>query len=564
MSRVVLCLVAAILFPSVAPGQSQLFLPRPPEAPQTPPRDNTARIGTARIRGHVFAADTGQPLRKAQVRVFSAELRENRMATTDVDGLYEFKDLPAGRYTLMAQKGSFVQLQYGQLRPFEPGKPLEILDGQTVGKVDFTLPRGSVIAGRIVDEFGEPTADVQVMAMRYQYVQGRRRLTPAGRPSMTNDIGEYRIFGLPPGQYYLSATLRGMAIGMDATSDDRSGYAPTYFPGTPSVAEAQRVTVNLGQALSDLNMALAPTRTARISGTAVDSDGKPLLGGFITVLQRTGTMMFGGGGGQVRPDGSFTVSNVSPGEYTLAVNASGGFGATGETSTAQVTVSGDDISGLRLTGVKPSTLTGRIIVDPAQRASLTPSTLRLIATPAHPDDMPFMGNAPGKVNDDFTFELKARPGEQLIRLAPTVLGWSLKTARYGGVDVSDTGIEIRANEDVSGIEVELTNNPSEVSGFVTNTRGESVKDYTVVVFAQDQQRWRFGSRYLGQGRPDQDGRFKLRNLPAGQYYAIALAYVEPGEGSDPEFLEMVRDRALTFRLNEGEIKTLDLKLTSGS
>jgi hypothetical protein len=486
------------------------------------------------------------------------------MATTDMDGLYELKDLPAGRYTLTAMKGSFVQLQYGQLRPFEPGKPLEILDAQTVEKVDFTLPRGSVITGRIVDEFGEPTADVQVMAMRFQYVQGRRRLTPAGRPSMTNDIGDYRIFGLPPGQYYLSATLRGMAMGMDLTSDDRSGYAPTYYPGTPSVAEAQRVTVNLGQALSDLNMALTPTRTARISGTVVDSDGKPLAGGFITVLQRTGVMMFGGGGGQVRPDGSFTVSNISPGEYTLAVNVSGGFGAIGETATETVTVSGDDISGLRLTGVKPSALTGRIIVDPAQAASLSPSMLRLLAAPARPDDVPFMGNAPGKVNDDFTFELKARPGQQLIRLAPIVPGWSLKTVRYGGVDVSDTGIEIRANEDLSGIEVELTNHPSEVSGVVTNARGESARDYTVVVFAQDQQRWSFGSRYISQDRPDQDGRFKVRNLPAGQYRAIALDYVEPGEGSDPEFLERVRDRAITFSLNEGETKTLDLKLTSGS
>ena len=211
-----------------------------------------------------------------------------------------------------------------------------------------------------------------------------------------------------------------MATGIDAASDDRSGYAPTYYPGTPSVAEAQRVTVTLGQALSDLNMALTPTRTARISGTAIDSDGKPLAGGFITVIQRTGTMMFAGAGSQVRPDGSFTVSNVSPGDYTLAANASGGFGATGETATAQVTVSGDDINGLRLMGVKLSTLTGRIIVDPAQKASLTPSTLRLIATAAHPDDMPFMGNAAGKVNDDLTFELKARPGEQLIRLAPMV------------------------------------------------------------------------------------------------------------------------------------------------
>src|SRR6185295_2012761 len=206
---------------------------------QGPARDNAqpAKAGTATLRGHVVAADTGQPLRKAQVRVVAAELRENRMTTTDADGRYEFKELPAGRYTVMASKGSYVNLQYGQQRPFEPGKPLEIRDGQTVEKVDFSLPRGAVITGRVLDEFGEPAADVQVMAQRYQNMGGRRRLVPAGRGAMTNDIGEYRLFAIPPGQYYLSATLRSMGMGGD--SDDRSGYAATYFPGTANIAEAQ-------------------------------------------------------------------------------------------------------------------------------------------------------------------------------------------------------------------------------------------------------------------------------------------------------------------------------------
>ena len=102
--------------------------------------------------------------------------------------------------------------------------------GQTVEKVDFALPRGGVITGRILDEFGEPLADAQVAAQRYQNIGGRRRLMPAGRPAMTNDIGEFRLFAIPPGQYYLSATLRSM--GMMGDTDDRSGYAPTYFPGT--------------------------------------------------------------------------------------------------------------------------------------------------------------------------------------------------------------------------------------------------------------------------------------------------------------------------------------------
>ena len=131
MSRVISGLVAILLWSSLAAAQVPPIPPGLPGFPPTPPRD-AARTGTAVIRGHVFDAGSGRPLRKAQVRVFAPELRENRVATTDANGAYEIKELVAGRYQLNASKGSFVQLQYGQSRPFEPGKPLEVANGQTV------------------------------------------------------------------------------------------------------------------------------------------------------------------------------------------------------------------------------------------------------------------------------------------------------------------------------------------------------------------------------------------------------------------------------------------------
>src|SRR6266536_3267820 len=185
-------LVSSAASAQVAAGQ----FPGAPGLPPAAPRDVQPKIGTARIRGRILAADTGQPLRKAQVRAISPELRENRLTTTDRDGVYELIELPAGRYQLTASKGSFVQLQYGQTRPFEAGKPIEVADGQTLEKMNFSLPRGSLIVGRVIDEFGEPATDVQVSALRYQFVQGRRQLVPTGRTVTTNDIGEYRLFGL--------------------------------------------------------------------------------------------------------------------------------------------------------------------------------------------------------------------------------------------------------------------------------------------------------------------------------------------------------------------------------
>src|SRR6266852_3248111 len=135
MSRVFCWLVGLVLVPTLGFAQPTFRVESPvapgAQPPQMPPRDPTqpAKAGTATLRGHVVAADTGQPLRKAQVRIVAGDIRENRMTTTDAEGRYEFKEVVAARYNMTAQKGSFVGLQYGQQRPFEPGKPLEVLDG---------------------------------------------------------------------------------------------------------------------------------------------------------------------------------------------------------------------------------------------------------------------------------------------------------------------------------------------------------------------------------------------------------------------------------------------------
>jgi protocatechuate 3,4-dioxygenase beta subunit len=522
------------------------------------------------IRGRVVAADTGQPLRKAFVRVSSPDLREGRVASTDAEGRYEVKELPAGRYTLNATKGSFVSLAYGQLRPFEQGKPLEIADGQTLEKVDFALPRGGIITGRVVDEFGEPVADTQVAPMRYVSQGGRKRLQPSGRMAMTNDIGEYRIFGLPPGQYYISATMRGaMGMMMNVQSDDRSGYAPTYYPGTANTAEAQKITLGLGQTLNDINVTLIPTRTATISGTVVDVQGRPFPGGMVMIVQRQGAGGFSmNTGGMIRPDGTFTTGGLAPGDYTLQANGmpgAGGFDMT-EYATADVSIAGDDITGVRLVSLRQSTLSGRIVFTDQRAAStMRGAAVRLMASPKNPEEFSPFAGGPGRVNDDFTFEIKARPARVMIRIVGPTPGWALKAVRLNGADITDSGLEIKAGEDVSGLEVELTNRLTEVSGVVTNARNEAVKEYSLIVFARDRELWGPGSRYVRTGRPDQDGRFKVSGLPPGSYYAVAVDYIDPADdATDPELLDRLRSRAAAFSLSEGETKTQELKVVTSS
>jgi hypothetical protein len=171
---------------------------------------------------------------------------------------------------------------------------------------------------------------------------------------------------------------------------------------------------------------------------------------------------------------------------------------------------------------------------------------------------------PAPVNDDLTFELKSRPGKMRLNLGGTATGWSIRAVRYRGVDVTDSGIDFKANEDISDVELEITNRVTDLSGLVTNSRGEPVKDYAIAVFPQDRDKWTPGSRYFRSGRPDQDGRFKLTSLVPGEYFVIALDYMDASEWTDPEFLERIRTKATKLSISEGETKSVDLKVTTAS
>jgi protocatechuate 3,4-dioxygenase beta subunit len=535
-------------------------------------RDNEPQTGTAVLRGLVVGGETGAPLRRAIVRLSGDGMREGRIASTDEQGRWELRDLPAGRFSLSASKAGYVTLQFGQRRPFEQGRPVEVRDGQTLENVNFNLPRGGVIAGHVNDEFGEPVAEAMVMALRYRYFNGQRRLVPAGRFSQTDDEGSFRIYGLAPGDYYLSATLRTFMFGAgDSTS--RSGYAPTYYPGTGSSQQAEKIAVGLGAEMTGITFSLLPVRTATITGTALDSQGRPMAGAFVQLVESSGDggggafMMSFGGGTQVGENGHFRLTSVGPGNYTvMAREMRPGREGEGEVAEAQVSVGGEDITGLMMVGTKGATLHGQVLFDVQPAAgSVKPSSVAITATPKDPSAPPQRMFGPGmrdRVNDDWTFDLRAMTGPVVIRTFRTPPGYVLKAVLLNGQDVTDTGFAFRPGETVNGLQVVLTTQSGSVTGAVTDDRGQPVSDYAAVIFAEDRAKWGFLSRYVMLARPDQQGAFEAKPLPPGKYLAAAVSYIEDGEQTNPETLERLRSVATPFTLGEGGQQALTLKVVN--
>ncbi len=591
---------ALLLLPGAAwaqPPQQQIQL-NPGDMPMQflgPGRQ--AKTGTGRLRGRVVAADTGSILRRAQVRISSPDIG-TKTAFTDAQGRYEFKDLPAGRFTLSVAKSGFVTMQYGQSRPFEPGRPIELGDGQVMDKADLALPRGSAVQGHVVDEFGDAVADASVSAMRMQFAQGKRRLVPAGRASTSNDQGYFRIFGLPPGEYYVSATVRtldtmvfdmlGASGGGPTGSNNNSGYAASYYPGSANPAEAQRLSLAVGQELSNVDIQLQPVKLARITGIASSSDGKPMSGALVMLLptMREAVQFVPGGTSRTDKDGNFTLSNVAPGDYSLqiqsmaaimnaatqAMSLMGGDApnaaappaqpAEREFATAPVSVAGEDITGLVVTATRGAHATGRIVFENAQPPD-TITAIRLIASSTDTDNMPAAASVFGmsSVKETGAFEMDGLVGGRTLRVVNVPKGWYFKQVTREGTDITDKGYDFKPGEDVSGFEVVLTTKTQTITGTVSNAQGEPIKEYTVVVFPEDQQKWTIGvERWIGSARADQQGRFKIADLPPGAYLAVALEYIPQGEWQDPAWLERAVKSATKFTLDEGATRTLDLKL----
>ena len=564
-----------------------------------PPRDSPAQAtggeaeGTATISGRVVAADTGEPLKRARVTARVSDARGLIVSTTDAAGRYALVGLRAGRYTISVSRPGFVTLSYGQRRPRQPATPIQVLAGDDLHDVSFSLPRGSVITGQLVDEDGVALPLAAVRAMRYVYRQGQRQLVPVGE-DRSDDRGQYRIFGLAPGNYYVSATAPGQlgpaAVGRFAlraggpagrfadpfepprADDDQGlGYAPTYYPGATGLGQALPVTLGLSTEMTGVDFGVLLVPTARVSGTVLRADAGHPGAARVVLVPEDGAFFRGAtSGARVEDNGRFEIRHVPPGRYILRAvlrRASGGPRNSGRPrgrtppmfASQALEIDGFDVTDLTLVLGPGARLSGSVDFDTTGSDPDDVTRIRVSATPLAP--IPMVGGADARVQSDGTFELEGiADGARLLRASGAPSGWVLQAVYLDGRDVIDTPLDFGGVGHVEGVRLIFSDRVSELSGVVHDRRGEPLTDFTVIAFPPNEERWQPASRFIRASRPDQNGSYQITGLPAGDYLLAAVDVVEQGEWYDPRFLDPLRAGAVRLRLGAGEAKALDLTL----
>jgi hypothetical protein len=500
------------------------------------------------VKGTVVNAKTNQPVKRAQITLNRSGQTEAARwgALTNAAGQFELTNLDPGQYSIAAYKEGFIP---GTRRPGDPPSMLTLAAGQTAEGLVFHLPPAAVIAGRVVDEDGDPLMHARIQALRYAYQDGRRQLLPQ-RLAETDDQGYYRIPGLAVGRYQAIAVYSDphLADPDFAAFVPAEGYAPVYYPGVSEVSQATALQLHEGEERGSVDFRLTPVRTVRVRGRVTPSPFRPQEAVLLS-LRREGQPGATDRQAAVSPreKGVFEFRGVTPGSYTLLAQA--------HMEGAQLRayqlleVGNSNLDGVDL-ALRPGVdLKGRVRVEDGARpdVKLGGLTVRLL-----PDEASHFGGAVLTTEVDGSFTFKNLPeGNYRLLLQPQ--GFYVKAAACGSTDVLEKGLTI-AGEAPAALDVVLSPNTGQVDGTVTDDDKPAI-GATVALIPETKR-----SDLYQQGATDQYGRFTIRGVAPGSYQIYAWDSIDYGAYRDPDFLAVYTNQAKTVTVDEKGRVTQDLPL----
>jgi hypothetical protein len=507
---------------------------------------------------------------------------------SDDDGHFALTGLPAGRFTLTAEKPGFVKTFYGSKRIGQPpGLPIALAEGQVVDDLRLPLVRGAVLAGTVRDEWGNGVGGAQVTVLMAVLQGGLRRFVAVPNAlSMTTsaDQGTYRLYGLPPGEYVVRAGAAGRpATRWSASAWDnllREAQRPAASPAGPSpevpvgsmslgfapaastAESAQLFTLGAGQERDGVDIAVGWHPLAHVSGVAIGPDGQPMstiMVGLASV--DSGSLYMSPGAIRSDAQGHFSLT-LGEGQWMFygrgSEQATPPPGALPWSTLTPFTVAGDRLENLVMQFEAGVRVTGRILFD-GRAAPMRADTVRVSLVPVSDAGLG-MAPPPAVVAPDGTFTFSGVGRGAYRPSVATTAPWVLRSALAGSRDVLDAPLEVGV-EPVTDLAIHVTDTPTELGGRLLDQLGRPAPEFSVVVFPADRALWmRAPRRSTGLVRIATDGSYHVSGLPPGEYLLAAVADVSPRDLEDQSLLEELAAHAVTVRLAEGEHKTQDLRL----
>lgn len=594
---------AAVLAAGFAIGIFPLVLESARQAgpPGRDARPAPAPTSTGSIAGVVTAGDSGRPLRRVRISLEDDRGAARGFAITDVQGRFALGQLAAGTYILRASRTGFLEVVYGQRKPGSgrAGTPIQLADGQRLEKIAMALPRGAVIAGVVRDEVGDAVSNVAVRAVRRVLRDGERVWQVTPTVATTDDRGQFRLFGLVPGEYLVCATPRDELVQAALMSEalrrrmediktaaekpgatpetrmmvermrsavlpeaPRDAYVPVCAPGAMRASAASPVSVDVSEERGGVDVQLALVPIARVSGFVSWAGGRLPVGNtaddtrvsLSTADEIPGLASYGM---HVPANGQFSIMNVPPGTYTLRASAS--VKQSHLWASSEIIVSGEPITGLALELQTGLSISGRIVTEGAVPVDVT--KMRITASvvgDSSADVAPIIASPDG--SGHFTLA-GVLPGRYRITAYPSSPGANnVRSSVFNGRDSLDFGLEVRPGETHTGGVITVVPRLAEVGGQLQHDSNQPATGVTVILFPADSQYWTPQARRVQGLRPATDGRFTFRNLPGGEYRLVAVTDVEPGQWFDPAFLKELLPASIAVVLGEGERKEQTLRV----
>lgn len=503
----------------------------------------------AGIAGTIVNATTSEPVRRAKVTL---EPTRNGSASygaqTDAMGHFEIKDIDAGAYRAVIEHAGYLPTPHVSGVPNEIPVSLTLKPKERLRDVVLRATPSSVLTGRVFDQDGDPAQAFQVQALRYSFVNGKRQLQSAGS-SITNDLGEYRLYGLSPGQFYVSAAS------MNESQNGPEGperYVGTYYPQALDIEGAAPIVVHEGEQVPGINIWAKLSRLVELRGRVMSPSGGLKAGSTVITITRASPdaaeLSFNATRG-TDTEGHFQFAGIPPGTYALAAvyNDEGGQLAAAETLEVRST----NLDNIDLALNRGLVVSGRI-----QSEGVTASNLKSLRVMLQPDTIMPTGTVEADVRPDGTFSVAGvLPDQYTVEVFGLPDEYYVKSVHAGAQESSRGKIDFRQPVGPLSIVVRLG---ATISGSVVGDDGQPAVGTDVVVVPMSQQSDE-GQAYKTVAS-DREGKFRFVGIAPGTYQVFAITGVDPDSYMNPDFIASVQSFAASVTVQDNSAPQSELRI----